>query len=175
MRIEVAELEPGQVLRAAFRETIASEGDELTFDAPVTGDVEITRTKKTVHLRAMLETSVPVACGRCLTGFRHHLVANLDEEFPLEPEPDPPAGEYRLDVQDFMLTIGPDMALDVTDVIRQHLLLAAPMVALCRPECRGLCPQCGTNLNEYTCSCRAEQIDPRLLPLRQLKGKLPAK
>ena len=52
--------------------------------------------------------------------------------------------------------------------MRQLLVLNAPQRSLCRPDCRGICPQCGTNLNTGSCDCDKEDIDPRLAPLRNL-------
>jgi uncharacterized protein len=58
--------------------------------------------------------------------------------------------------------------LDLTEVIRQDLLLALPMYPVCRSKCKGLCPHCGQNWNEGACECSLEEIDPRLAVLRQL-------
>lgn len=49
-----------------------------------------------------------------------------------------------------------DKWLDVNELVRQQLLLALPTRPLCRPQCRGLCPKCGTNLNQGDCGCRRE-------------------
>jgi uncharacterized protein len=51
--------------------------------------------------------------------------------------------------------------------VRQHLVLALPLAPRCRETCRGLCPQCGTNLNTGACSCDRREADPRLEPLRR--------
>ena len=58
--------------------------------------------------------------------------------------------------------------LDLTPVLRQDFLLSVPMHALCRPDCKGLCPQCGTNLNAGACDCAPGWEDPRLAPLKRL-------
>jgi uncharacterized protein len=66
------------------------------------------------------------------------------------------------------LTISDDVHLDLTPVVREDFLLSIPMHALCQPDCKGLCPQCGANWNEGPCDCRDEQIDPRMQVLAQL-------
>jgi uncharacterized protein len=48
------------------------------------------------------------------------------------------------------------------------MIVALPMQFVCRTDCRGLCPQCGQNLNETTCNCQAPSIDPRLAVLGKL-------
>jgi len=59
--------------------------------------------------------------------------------------------------------------LDLAPTLREQILLALPLDALCGESCRGLCPHCGQNLNEATCDCRADMADPRWAKLRELK------
>ena len=61
--------------------------------------------------------------------------------------------------------------LDTDQLIREQLELALPARVLCREDCRGLCAQCGTNLNLETCQCTAP-VDPRWQALAELKDKL---
>jgi uncharacterized protein len=58
--------------------------------------------------------------------------------------------------------------VDLSELVRQLLVLHTPTRSLCRPDCRGICPHCGTNLNVDQCRCETEQVDPRMEPLRQL-------
>lgn len=168
MRIDVAALEIGQVRRAAFDEVVDSKTEDLTFDTPVRGNVEVDRTAQTLRLRGQLATTAPLVCGRCLTQYRQDLAIAIEEEFLVGGGAAPREGALR--PEDFVVPLGPDLVLDVTEAVRQHLLLAVPMVPVCRPDCRGLCPRCGRNLNEQDCGCEpVETIDPRLAPLRDLK------
>jgi uncharacterized protein len=57
-------------------------------------------------------------------------------------------------------------------VLREQVLLAVPLRAICREDCKGLCPQCGANLNEKRCSCAEPVEDPRWSGLKDLRGKL---
>jgi uncharacterized protein len=57
------------------------------------------------------------------------------------------------------------------DVLREQLLLASPVKLVCREDCKGLCPQCGTNLNTVTCNCQ-QPGDARWAALSELKNKL---
>ena len=59
-------------------------------------------------------------------------------------------------------------SLDLDDLIMNDILLELPTKLLCRDDCMGLCPECGKNLNDGTCSCRKETVDPRLAVLKQL-------
>ncbi len=166
MRIEVTALEIGAVVRATFAEQITSGSDEVPLDEPVVGQVEVSRTARTVRLSGHVATTAPLVCGRCLEPYRQRLAVALSDEFIADAVETLP-GDGRLDLADFALPLGRDRVLDVTEVIRQHLLLGAPMVPLCSPTCRGLCPQCGVNWNHQTCTCTPDAIDPRLAPLQQ--------
>jgi uncharacterized protein len=61
--------------------------------------------------------------------------------------------------------------LNIGDAVREELILALDPFVLCDPTCRGLCPRCGVNLNQQTCSCVTEESDPRWDVLRALKNK----
>src|ERR687885_9624 len=56
----------------------------------------------------------------------------------------------------------------LADAMREYALLEVPMLPLCKPDCKGLCPECGTNLNDETCDCQIDQDDERLAVLKQL-------
>lgn len=118
----------------------------------VTGEVEFLRTKRGILVRGDFSGSVRMACSRCLTACDQAITFRLEEEFmpsvsvtsgtPLPGEDEP--GAFTIDAHHM---------LDLEEPIRQYVLLAAPMKPLCRPDCRGLCPRCGTNLNEINCRC----------------------
>ena len=59
-------------------------------------------------------------------------------------------------------------SIELDDLLREDILLELPTKFLCKPDCKGLCPGCGKNLNEGKCDCSARQVDPRLEVLKQL-------
>jgi uncharacterized protein len=61
--------------------------------------------------------------------------------------------------------------LDLSEAVRGEVILAVNPYVVCDPECRGLCPRCGANLNEGACGCTAEDVDPRWEALRALKDR----
>ncbi len=81
MRIDVAALEIGQVRRAAFDEVVDSKSEDLAFDTPVRGNVEVDRTAQTLRLRGHLATTAPFVCGRCLTQYRQDIAIAVEEDF----------------------------------------------------------------------------------------------
>jgi uncharacterized protein len=72
------------------------------------------------------------------------------------------------DTEEDATTIDEHHVLDLTEVVRQALFLAMPMNPICKDDCAGLCPQCGSNLNQEQCQCERDTVDPRLEVLRQL-------
>lgn len=107
-------------------------------------------------VRGEIHTAGMYSCSRCLTPVSVDRNATLSEVYGTEAElPDdvlPYNGEY----------------IDLTETIRETLILSEPMKVLCRPDCKGMCPQCGANLNEGPCSCPTDRIDPRLAVLGDL-------
>jgi uncharacterized protein len=97
------------------------------------------------------------------------VVIELEEEFlPSVPIKDAPVDRVAQEDLDEALTIDEHHELDLSEVIRQGLWLAAPMDALCRPDCAGICPECGGNRNLGECECSEPAIDPRWAALQVL-------
>ena len=157
---EIGREEPaGPVL--AFAETVES-GAEIFFARQVEGEIRFTRAGETVWVDGTVGTTVTLTCGRCLRSFPHRLACAFHEGFRTAATG---ATQRLRDGGNLIVTLE-GSTLDVTEVARQHLLMALPMVPLCRPACRGLCPVCGADRNEIACGCGGERIDPRLATLR---------
>jgi uncharacterized protein len=139
----------------------------------VTGSATFLRTKDAVLVTAQLGGVQPERCSRCLREMDMPVWFEIEEEFfasvdgsmgaVLTAPEDTEA--FRIDAQH---------VLDLEEAVRQSWAAALPMQPLCRPDCRGLCPRCGQDLNQGACSCPAEE-DERWSPLRKLvreeKGK----
>lgn len=107
-------------------------------------------------------------CSRCLTPFTWVIDVPLDAEYrrmrvPVAPETQGSAPEVVVGPEGEYLMFGDQ--LDLLPVVEEALVLAAPIQAYCRPDCAGLCPVCGKNLNEGFCDCHVDEGDPRLLSL----------
>lgn len=121
----------------------------------VRGQLLLTRTNRGVLAKGQFHTNLQAECVRCVEPFPLALQLAMEEMFTFSPAADP---TYFID----------DGWLDLRQPLREQILLAQPMHLLCRPDCKGLCPQCGQNLNEGLCSCDTEEIDPRLAELKKL-------
>ncbi|MCY1021824.1 YceD family protein [Pyxidicoccus sp. MSG2] len=76
-------------------------------------------------------------------------------------------GSFELDDADQEVFDG--KVIDLDPIVREQLILALPLTTVCREDCKGLCPQCGINRNDATCSCETKPVDPRLAPLKNIK------
>ena len=80
------------------------------------------------------------------------------------------AGDSEIAEEDLSIAFYRDFQIDLLQLVHEQCRLALPMKPLCRDACRGLCPVCGTNLNERTCNCETAWRDPRLAALEALVG-----
>ena len=125
----------------------------------VRGTVEFTRTNRGIFVRGHLHSQAQLECARCLETFSQPLDFHLEVQFglpPIKPQ------------EETIFPIGVKGILDLTEALREQILLELPMRPLCKPDCRGLCVECGKNLNEGPCGCVKETIDPRLVRLKDL-------
>lgn len=127
-----------------------------------------------VFARGSLDAWVELACSRCLVNLRHSIKEDMmvtylpggqiPNEDGLESE------EEDQDEGDAEDTYGYEgEEIDVEPLLRERLLLAVPYAPLCKPECLGLCTQCGANLNDSECGCDRKVVDPRLAALKDIK------
>jgi uncharacterized protein len=125
------------------------------------GLVRATRTPQGILLQADFHTIIDLECVRCLTDFQQTLMVNFTELYAFSQR-------YVTDSGLLMPETG---IIDLTPVLREYALLEIPISPLCRPDCKGLCPICGNNLNESVCYHEEESGDPRLASLRSLLKK----
>ena len=136
-------------------------------DSRVQGEAKLVRTDRGILVKGTLHTEVEVTCSRCLSPFRCSLELNIEEEY--FPVIDVVSGaSLSLPEEPGCFTIDEHHVLNLTEAIRQYALLAIPMKPLCRPDCAGLCPNCGHNLNQGPCECSSQGIDPRWSKLKNL-------
>lgn len=132
------------------------------------GNVDLIRTNDGILVRANLYTNVELTCSRCLTQFATPVRLKIDEEFLPSIDITTGARVAKTDDTDEATMIDIHHLLDLSEVVRQDLMLALPIVPICRNDCQGLCASCGQNLNEGDCDCTEEQLDPRFAALKQL-------
>ncbi|HEX9596518.1 MAG TPA: DUF177 domain-containing protein [Anaerolineales bacterium] len=137
-----------------FNAPEAQLADDLNV-ADLRGHVTLSRTPQGIYAEGHLSAEAAGECVRCLDDLALPLTAHIAELFIYPPENARP-GE---------LVVPEDAMLDLTPMVREDMLLSAPMQAVCRTDCQGLCPHCGANRNLESCTCVEDSIDPRLAVL----------
>ena len=151
-------------------EEVANEAGTYDIVAPVELEFDIHKDHDKFRLDGHLRTELELPCSRCLEPYRLAVDADFDQRyFPASAASTDPDREVQED--DLETSYYSDDQIDLGELMREQFYLALPMKPLCRDDCRGLCPQCGTNLNTGTCDCSPVWEDPRLAALKAIKEK----
>lgn len=140
------------------------QGSDLRFEGPVSVRLDAHEAGSgEVIVRGRVRGVLLEECRRCLSPIRRPLNQELIVVYtPVDELAD---GEYESDVRELPYDI---VELNLGDAVREELMLDVDRYVVCRPDCRGLCPVCGVNLNEDTCECSLDEPDPRWDALRAL-------
>ena len=133
MRINISKI-PKEGLRLeeeADADSLELNTNDLKFDGPVKLEVEVRREGADIFISGDIKGKMSLTCGRCLDNYEQVLAKGIFLQLPAPHGP----------------------VLDITDNIREEIILEYPMKPLCKESCKGLCPKCGKNLNEGACSC----------------------
>ncbi len=103
--------------------------------------VRLSRTHEGLLLESHLEGQIEAICGRCLTLFYTRVETKIEELYVFSQRTQ----------EDTDLIVPEDGYIDLGEIFREYLILEIPINAICKPDCKGLCDQCGQNLNEKSC------------------------
>jgi uncharacterized protein len=149
----------------------ATEIDQGNEDFRVTSDVQVAgklfKKGERYRLAGQVRARLEVPCSRCLERFSLPVEPDVDLTYQPRPEQTTDA-DVELEEEDLTTAFYRDHVIDLAEMIREQFYLALPMRPLCREDCRGLCPHCGTNLNAAACGCDVRWEDPRLAGLRSI-------
>jgi uncharacterized protein len=168
LRVDLRALRAGPVeTRAEVSPDDPMLGDlEVALATPVRVDGRLTESGSDDFLwKATIRTTVTQGCRRCLAPVAVDVAADVqvlltDGDMGDDPSTYPIPGDAQ--------------ELELGEIVREELILALPGYVLCRDDCRGLCAQCGKDLNEGPCDCRPEP-DPRWAALEELRSRSPGK
>ena len=170
MRIDLENLEKsgGKIDRTYATDELTFDERELQLLEPINVSGRIRRKDNEVDLRGKLHTKVAIPCGRCLKSVEFPIDVEFAERFT-------PAvswkneEQHELSEDDLNLAAFDGQSIELDDLVREEIVHALPGHVLCDEACRGLCPQCGGDLNVNACDCETKQIDSRWEKLRDLK------
>lgn len=134
----------------------------------VEGSVELLRTKAGILVRAHLQLLERETCSRCLKPLEETVRIDFEEEF--QATVDPRSGLRLEDIDPDAFKIDENHMLDLAEAVRQYREISVAMAPLCQADCRGLCPNCGKDLNFGDCGCVRGPVDSRWAALAALQG-----
>ena len=140
MKIDLTELlqKVGNEAELERTEEMSFPEDALNLTRPAAIRLHLVNTGASVLVEGKVETEVELTCSRCLKTFRLPLSIKIEEEFSRVPAEHKSGKEIELKEEDFVYPIEKDNTIDLTEVIRQDLLLAIPIKTLCSPDCKGI-------------------------------------
>lgn len=131
-------------------------------DIKAVGPLEATLTAEMreglAEVEGMLKLPVEMPCSRCLQPIKETIDVPFLERFASRPEAVPKEDQDEVHVI-------PEDHIKLDPYVEEAVWLALPLAPVCREDCEGLCPDCGTNRNNGACGCNSEKIDPRLAGL----------
>jgi len=181
IQLEGAKERPFRFSDAVLTLPVESFGEPLVSISPLSLSGEVSAVWEEYLLDSVLTYSGQLECSRCVAAYPFEQIQPVRLRLlarPSVPGPKPDrAGrlvtptdeEVELSSEDLDVVFFDDATLPLEDIAREQVLIALPMKPLCREDCRGLCPSCGTDLNAGACSCADKVIDPRLEVLKNFK------
>lgn len=172
MKIQVQDIPPeGLHLSYAVEPTewdLAEKGHTLLESAHIVLDA-LKHGEGEVYLAGELSAQIQGECSRCVKP----ITLPIQSSFHLEylPAPRFSTNEMALSSDALDLNFYQGDEIDIDDEMMGQCLLAVPMHPLCQPNCQGLCPQCGEDLNQVNCQCYSEPVDFRWAALKNFKYK----
>ena len=122
-----------------------------------------------VDVEGRITGAIETECTRCLASITHKIDVPLKAAFVTE-ENYTSEKEAELRRDDLDVSIYDGEKIDLTDLVREQILLDLPTQIPCKEDCKGLCQKCGANLNEVNCNCEEKELDPRWSALKNLKN-----
>lgn len=159
-------------------EDIPEEGMDLSLDrdvsfasievsGPLQGSLFLQKAGNVLLVKGAVKALLACTCNLCLEDFG--LPVSLDMDTACVPVKDMETQDKKeLSPDALDESFYEDDRIDIITLIEEQILLTIPMKAVCRDECKGLCPSCGTNLNMSACGCVKKAVDPRFQKLKDI-------
>ena len=158
---------------ASFEPGMVDFGAEVRQAGPLDWSATAERAGAEVRINGTLSMSIECSCSRCLEAARFDIKKPFDLFFrERDEEMFDEDQEIELDEEDTRTAFFKGTKLAIADILREQVLLALPMKALCRVDCKGLCPGCGINLNTGACSCPRQEFSPHMDVLAEIKKRM---
>ena len=131
-----------------------------SFSGPIRLKIFVDRIENLFRFKISVMTDVDISCDRCLEPFQSGVDVMIEQIYEL--------GISDLDSDEIIIIPRNSKEIDISDAIQEVFVLNRRIKQLCQDGCKGLCPNCGINLNKKSCNCQRDNIDPRLEKLKSL-------
>lgn len=130
---------------------------DFTFIDDIRIRMEVFRTGESISISGLINTTLKLSCIRCLDNFDFPLETEFKYNlYPSEEREVLP--EIEINRKDLDVLYYQGNSIDISPLIREQIILSIPSYSLCRESCKGMCPQCGSNLNQGSCQCGNKEI-----------------
>lgn len=164
MKIDLTELlkETGNELEVNEKLDLSFPEDGLVTGGPVAVDLHLLNAGEVVILKGIAKAVVNFTCSRCLNEFPMEVKADIEEQYS-KKLPEAPAGKKELELsdEDMVFPIDHDNTIDLTEALRQNLLMSIPIKTVCSQSCKGIVEK----------KKKEKKVDPRLAKLREFKRR----
>lgn len=149
-------------------EELELEGEPANLKNGVRAQVKLKKGIAQTDVEGTIFADVEIDCSRCLQPTESSLEIPFKAVF-VTPENYTEEKESELNNGDLEVSIFEGNEINLTELVREQILLNLPIQVFCREDCQGLCPKCGANQNLIDCKCKENEIDPRWASLKNLK------
>ena len=163
----------GSVLEFDFAlspEKIDLEGEDVKLKNAVKFRGKLTKAIVQINVEGEISADAIVECARCLQPVERHLQIPFKSEF-VTAENYTTTKEAELKADDLDVAVYEGDKIDLTEIVREQILLELSAQVFCKEDCQGFCRKCGANRNLINCNCLEKEVDPRWQGLRELKTK----
>ncbi|MEO7294859.1 MAG: DUF177 domain-containing protein [Candidatus Limnocylindria bacterium] len=158
---------PGTIRDVRLRDRYVTLGTDVELAGPLDADLRLQRTNRGIIVRGSVRAPLRRTCARCTDAYVDEVRVEVDEEFLPSIDPDTGA-PVPVDEDDVSLRIDEHHEIELDSVFHDELALTEPMHPLCRPDCPGLCVECGGRMDAGDHTHGGQEIDPRLAGLAAL-------
>jgi uncharacterized protein len=159
-----------EVVRRYEPEEFEGRTSQFRVVEPVDLRFKVRKDKDRYQVTGKLTTALELTCSRCLEPFRQPVDSSFDVRY-LPHSANLGEDEREVEADDLSDAFYRDEQIDLRQLMEEQFYLTLPMKPLHSPDCKGLCPNCGANLNETTCNCQIRWEDPRLAGLKALMNR----
>lgn len=137
--------------------TLEFDNEELKVIEPIRFQGAVEAFDSIINISGNITGTIEVRCSRCLKNFSYPINLDFTEEFT-----------NNLNKEDDSVTLVEDDVINIIEVVVNNVISTLPIKNLCSKNCKGLCQQCGVDLNVHSCTCNTKDVDVRMAKLMDL-------